>query len=55
MERGEQATQAFLNGMEQNSGLTYKKYTLGLPGTIAPAVRYKWILRNKVHAAACQT
>ena len=34
MERGERATRASPNGMERNSGLAYKKYTLGLPGTI---------------------
>ena len=34
MERRERATRASPNGMERNSGLAYKKYTLGLPGTI---------------------
>ena len=34
MERGERTTRASSNGMERNSGLAYKKYTLGLPGTI---------------------
>ena len=59
MERGERVTRASPNGMERNSELAYKKYTLSLPETInelvAPAVRYKWILRKRVHVAACRT
>ena len=51
MERGERAI---------HSGLAYKKYTLGLPGTINElgvwgqhgGGTYKWNLKNKVHAAA---
>ena len=34
MERGERATRISPNEMERDSGLAYKKYTLGLPKTI---------------------